>query len=477
MVPILHPLPLDLTGQAETNVIRSEKHNLVSQADLPFKIIVMEKGYFYQHDFQMRDHLNKPLQHGSDYQFIAMQSTITKDIGLPAFGIVVVKNEAINKSVSITARMVGGEYCSLTDAVIHQAESLLAGGKRKVYWKNLIGKPDDYRPNGHQHAYWELFGFTPPTQILKRMSVAQNTIAAKSFEGLYNEWRIKFNQLGSSLDAIEATLTAHIANRFDPHAVTKLQVGLDKVFNGPPATMIEATTGNGSLMTTYATPVTTKAVITTNFTPRLNQHINDRNNPHGVTYATLGAYNAVMLNALYNQYYPRGSTVTASYKMVGLTWQQVKDNVRTNVPIDNIVSGNLPWNMYTSTPPEPDTFFVPTTDGRGGWKKIKTIIEEYGTKGNQILYMAGNFRYPEIYTWKTRQWYTGIEPIIRNTMGVDYPNGTMCVFRWTGYWSNGTGNGTYQWTTTAITMMICQDKRWIAPGFDIYPSADASPKV
>lgn len=82
------------------------------------------------------------------------------------------------------------------------------------------------------------------------------------------------------------TLNAHIANKSNPHGVTKAQVGLDKVMNYPIATNQESDEGNSNVV--YSTPYSVTRTITTKALVPLNAHIADKNNPHGVTKAQVG---------------------------------------------------------------------------------------------------------------------------------------------------------------------------------------------
>lgn len=478
MVPILHPLPLDLTGYAPTNVVVNDKYDVMEYANDPYKIIVLDKGYFYTHDLEVYDQNRRLLKIDSDYQVIAIQPEIASLTAFTACAIIVITNPVVTTHVYVTARMVGGEYCLLTDAIIRYAETLAAGGARKVYWRNIKDKPSAYKPSGHLQSYWSLYGFTDPTITIKRMVAAQKIKTDKVFDSLYNEWKVQFNSVATNLDAIEAQLTAHIQDTLDPHVVTKAQIGLEQVYNGSPATDDEARLSSGIAMYSYATPYHTKLAIEHNFLPMLNQHINDFNNPHGVTYQTLGTYSAYELQQLTNLYYPRGSTVEVSNAWRGLSMDTMKQQVRDAIPISEIKSGIFPWSMWTNATPKPDSFFVPSLGGYGDWLEIKPLFAGHTVKGNDILYLPGNFRYPEVYAYylsPSRSWYGPMSTVVAQSLGVDYKPGTMVVFRWTGYWSNGAGKGTLQWTTPGITMMVLQGGRWIAPGFDGFPAADATP--
>lgn len=389
MVPILHPLPLDLTGKALTNIFFSEEHSVADQADDPYKIVVLEKGYFYKHDLIVYDHLRKPLIPNVDYQITAIQPEIAKTTAFTACAVIVIKNPRITNKVFVSGRYVGGEYCMLTDAIIHAAQTLLLGGVRKVYWKNIKDKPNAFRPSGHQHLYWQLYKFTKPTATLKRIQVAQKIITGKDFTGLYDEWKSIYDEINQDLQALEDRLTIHIEDKMDPHRVTKLQVKLELVYNGYPATYDEARQGSGAVMDAYATPLRAKESIEFNFLPMLQTHLDDKANPHGVTYATLGTYNMQMLVDLANQFYTRGETTESSYRLGNRTWNQAKQEVQTGMYPSEIKFGLFDWTRFALMAPPAEHILTCASNGYMTWRPVRTMLNTYTKKGNKTFYISG----------------------------------------------------------------------------------------
>lgn len=79
----------------------------------------------------------------------------------------------------------------------------------------------------------------------------------------------------------------HIADKNNPHGVTKGQVGLGDVPNNPMATQQEAEAA--ATNDRFMSPVRVMQLINAKVMPTLNNHINNRNNPHGVTTGQIGA--------------------------------------------------------------------------------------------------------------------------------------------------------------------------------------------
>lgn len=86
-----------------------------------------------------------------------------------------------------------------------------------------------------------------------------------------------------------APLNTHIANVSNPHATTKAQVGLGSVDNYPTATTAEAT--GAGLNNRFMTPLTSAQLIDARAIAPLNTHIANQSNPHGTTKAQVGLGN------------------------------------------------------------------------------------------------------------------------------------------------------------------------------------------
>lgn len=98
-------------------------------------------------------------------------------------------------------------------------------------------------------------------------------------------------------------LNAHINNKANPHAVTAAQVGLGSVPNYPAATAAEAVdpTINNRLLTPYTASLLLAAQSDIGridaLEQALNQHINDKTNPHDVTAEQLNVYTKTQIDA------------------------------------------------------------------------------------------------------------------------------------------------------------------------------------
>ena len=81
-------------------------------------------------------------------------------------------------------------------------------------------------------------------------------------------------------------LAAHIADKLNPHATTKAQVGLGNVDNYATATQLEAETGTANNL--FMTPLRVAQAIAKQALIPLDNHTDNTSNPHSVTKAQVG---------------------------------------------------------------------------------------------------------------------------------------------------------------------------------------------
>lgn len=450
MIPILQPLPIDWSGKARHNRTKGEIHNLGPQAGLPYRIIVMERGYFYTDDLFMIDSRGYILKPDLDYQCIALSRDVMNEVKKSACAVILITNPTVANLVRVDAQMVGGRFCSLNTAILETAANVVMSANRKVYWKDLTDKPNDYRPNGHLHALWELYGFTEQTGILKRMTTALDKITAKDFQGLFDEFMIDFGPLEDGLEDIENRLTTHINDTNNPHDDDKIKVGLGNVVNAPVATEQEARFSGPTLRNAYATPLRSKQAIETNFTTMLTEHVNDVNNPHRDTAAKLGTLTNLEFRQLANQYYNKGETVAQTRRIGGRDFAAYTTYARTNIPINQITTGILPLSTYATPPTNADYILQPSANGSLVWRPYKQAIDQWIKKGNNILYAGTHNTNADasVITFLTR------------SLGVNHPDGTIAVYRVNPVWSIGTGNGSIRTTVSSTAMAVLLNRAW-----------------
>lgn len=442
MIPVLQALPLDWSGVSINNRTKGEIHNLGPQAGLPYRIIVMEKGYFYTNRLYMMDSRGYVLTE-NDYQCIVPSREVMDEVKMTACAVILITNPDVANVVRVDAQMVGGRFCSLNPAILETAINVMLSANRKTYWKDLTDKPNDYRPSGHLHALWDLYGFTEQTAIIKRMTTAIDKTVEKEFKGLFDEFLIEWNTVDTDLTAIENRLTTHISDHRNPHQVDRKWVGLEFTYNSGVATYEDALYSGNTLRFAYTTPLRTAQMVNHAFTPKLTEHVNDLGNPHQDTAAALGTLVTYQLQTLANGYYNRGETVSYTSRLQGMGLNDYTAYLRRNIPVSSITTGILNQRNYVDVPASNEYVLQPGADGYLTWKPFLQAIDPWLKKGNTILY-AGSFASADSVEGNK---------FLTNTLGTNHPSGTIGVYRMSQTWMTFTGNGAVLYTTPTTTAM------------------------
>lgn len=370
MNPLLHDLPYDDTGKDPSNRTKREFHDLSLQQDLPFRTFAMDKGYFYPDDMMIVDERGYELIPDIDYQCTCVHPEIIQDTGLTATALIVIKNPRVHPKVYVDANMVGGVYRNMAYSIVELARGLL-NNTRKVHYVNILNRPDAFRVNGHMHALWDLYGFTPRTAQLIRMTKSIVARSENSFDDVLEDFKMALKIVSDRKDQGDKLVTDHINNKNDPHRVRAVQIGLDQVANLPVATEAEARQANSTVRYAYATPWSVRLAIESNFTPIFANHVNNTNNPHQLNAGQLLAYTIQETQMLLNNYYDRGTTVNYAATWLDQTWASMYANIRLNNDVGNITSGVLDQARYATG--SADRGWMLT--GNGQWVNIKQRIE------------------------------------------------------------------------------------------------------
>jgi hypothetical protein len=286
--------PLDLTGQAASNLITGELHTVNVSSQPAF---VTNYGPFYTASLVVTrmdtGAVLTPATVGSTGgQYVATQLMIdmTLRTGLEICCVIVLTDETLpnNLQVSVQYQVLGGPYSASVDA-IQQLIDALNLANQPVLWADILGKPVLFPPAPHLHDLGDIYGFEYLVAALERVTQAIYVGDDAQLTAVYAYIDHQIAGLQSSISADSAALTAHLADYNNPHRVTAAQVGLGNVPNFPQSTqaLAQAGTDNASLMT----PLLVADEITALIGNAFQAHITNYNNPHRVTAAQVGLGN------------------------------------------------------------------------------------------------------------------------------------------------------------------------------------------
>ncbi|QBJ02713.1 virion structural protein [Pseudomonas phage Psa21] len=446
MNPVLYALPLDWKGESPDNRTKGERHDLTDQYDLPFRIVVLRNGYFFTDNLYIIDGKGYVLKEDRDYQCVAFNSDAADKTSKTVCAVIVIINPNVSPIIEVDAQMLGGEYCSVVPSIVEAAKGLM-NSTRKIHWNNITGKPDDYRPNGHMHALWELFGFTPQVMQLKRITAGFERSVQKDFDALLVKFDQNMSVVEKLLDAVEQQLTDHIADVVSkPHRETKAQIGLGLVQDYPVATAQEASAPNASIVNRYATPWSMAVSIRVNFLDKLDEHKANMNNPHNVTASQLNVYTIPQFNTIIQDYVPLHSTVRQSTRIYGQTpleWYNVAryDNEVRNIDVS---AGRVHPSRFSHATgwPGRQYYLTPGLD----WYPIAAQFKKFEIISTKIIPMIGSRVSSD----------GGIVALATSALAdpVLYPGGTIMIVNMPYSIDIGTSNGSIVTTSQNIGMCV-----------------------
>lgn len=253
--------PFDPTGAATTNAVANERHVLSPPAWKDFYFIVPKFAPYFRDSLRV---IHRPsgklLVEGVDYHCTHYFHAASHGVARRVYGSITLLDKTLLGVLEINYQTIGGDWVLDASADLTRLTNTLTN-PRITTWEEVVDVPYQFPPIDHQWDLEDLKGVEAILPILNEMTEAIRDSAGGSFN-------------------------LHIADKNNPHAVTKDQVGLDQVQNLPLANIAEAQAG--VLNTRYMTPVRTKNFVDSYLIPILDAHKNDLNNPHGTTKTQIG---------------------------------------------------------------------------------------------------------------------------------------------------------------------------------------------
>lgn len=147
-----------------------------------------------------------------------------------------------------------------------------------------------------------------------------------------------------AIDVQMLPVISHVSDKNNPHGVTKTQVGLGNVRNYAIATKAQAEAGTDNA--TYMTPLRVKEAIMALGSASMEAHINDKNNPHGVTADQVGAPTKQELITGLDGKLDKTGTAANATKAFGQTKAQLTADVLAGKSADTAKFDNRDANAY-----------------------------------------------------------------------------------------------------------------------------------
>jgi hypothetical protein len=374
-------LPLDLTAAALKNRIIDESHTLIKLQNRNDRLVLPVHGGFYSEHTTLVDANGVTLVKGVDWKPTYLYRELTELTGREVYGMVVVTNPNVSATVKLSYRAVGGPF-NVSVRELKDVLDALQLNQLAVNWDDVVAKPTEYNPEDHLHKYWQLYGFESTNYQLARIGTAWATGSSSvlAYEEEYGT--ILFDECQARLDLFVSQAEAHYQDFDNPHRVTKAQVEMADMENWPMASTVEAV--DPTVANRYTSPGSVYEALTVTALPSLTLHLQDYNNPHGVTLNQLSAYSYNESMTLLEGRLAIDGMAVNSNLLQGRTYATLYSEIRSNIPAGNVTGGVFAPARLGSGTANAGTALL----GNKMYRDLTSIFDEYAQTGNLTLYVG-----------------------------------------------------------------------------------------
>lgn len=183
----------DYTGLNRANLVVNEEHTF---EDPNNRIFAPDLGQFYVNkNFQVVDIISgRVLTRGEDYELEYYSSRVFGKSGTDNAYLFNVFNLAVS-GVLLTYQAVGGLYTSPAYLINMMMERYPEGIGPVIYWKNVLFKPDQFRPAGHRHHSSEIYAMSPHNDALERVRGGMAEQDRLKFGDFYDNTLSRYTEL------------------------------------------------------------------------------------------------------------------------------------------------------------------------------------------------------------------------------------------------------------------------------------------
>lgn len=226
-----------------------------------------------------------PLVPNQHYLAVQLHADATAALNKEVCMAVVITDQTIVGKIRLQYQTVGGDFSVSVDA-LRQAIEDEDLDERTVSWGDVIARPSAFPPAPHLHDIGDLYGFEYVVEALEALRNAI-LIGDEAIHEEIRQWvRYEDSVLRDSIAENATNLNNHMQDKNNPHGTTKAHVGLGNVENYAVAKTSDMVAASSN--TLYTTPVRVRDAINEHAIKPLNAHIARTDNPHAVTKAQVG---------------------------------------------------------------------------------------------------------------------------------------------------------------------------------------------
>lgn len=250
------------------------------------RAVVTTRGPFYTRGLVVRNkNTGLPLVPDVDYRPVHMFLEASLRSTMEVCSVVLILPACTATQIEIDYQAIGGEY----SASISSIEQMLEGldlDNRTVYWGDLIGAPEYFHPTAHLHDIGDVYGFEYLVAALEGVRRAILLGDQASFDEMRRYIDLQDTALRALINGGQSQIDDHINNRNNPHQTTKAQLDLGSVQNYAVASQAQAQAASANNL--YLTPLRGRELVMAVIGDNYNAHVANLNNPHQTSKAQVG---------------------------------------------------------------------------------------------------------------------------------------------------------------------------------------------
>lgn len=245
LFPNVRRLKEDLSGVSAENYIHHDVREIPNTAIN--RVIRLRYGKFFGYSLKLIDKSGKELVPWVDYKLGELDK-LTAICGKAVHQDIIITNSAVTGNLIARYNAVGGEIGLVSEDRMDIYEAIVNDDKT-YYWKDILGKPDEFVPSAHTHPVWTITNYEPASNALKRFFQAlKNVDKYPDLGTLVLTVDKTVNDTVAKLKQIQRDITTHDANRSNPHKTGHGQViGIENVDNFPMASLEIAKEGKSNV--------------------------------------------------------------------------------------------------------------------------------------------------------------------------------------------------------------------------------------
>lgn len=285
--------PVDYTGTAQTNLIENEVVVLTTNN---VRVFIPDSAPYFTDSIQLVDTTTGLTLNSTQWKpyYVVQAATALTPVGKTVCIAVAITDQAVSNNLSITYQTVGGDYVTGYESILPLLQTLTAD-TRPVTFPNVIDSPTAYLPTQHLENINDTMGWEYVINIIDQLKMTVLLGDSVKKDAVLNY----IEQSLSASDAIvnaqlspTSTFGLHVNDTNNPHGVTKTQINLGNVLNYGVAALTDVTATTPPT-NLYVTADVVAAAVKNAINLGMDVHISDYNNPHQVTKAQINLGNVL----------------------------------------------------------------------------------------------------------------------------------------------------------------------------------------